>query len=468
MLGVFVSFCLNSNAKVSLPEILSDNMVLQQNTTVKLWGEADKDKEITVVPTWNNNKYKTKSDSKGYWEISIDTPEAGYEPYEIEFSDGEALRLENILIGEVWFCSGQSNMEMPLNGFWGCPIENSTEDIATSGLLKGVRMATVERRGSQTPQSSCRGSWKVSNPENSPWFSATGFYFARMLNKVLDVPVGIINCSWGGSRVEGWLPEEIVKGYPDVDLKKEQVYNPGGYWEYMSPVVMYNGMLKPMQNYTIKGFLWYQGESNVGMKASYSERLKTMVELWRKEWGLGELPFFMAEIAPFEYSGGIDAALLREEQVKASVMIENSGIVCTNDLVYSFEKPQIHPRNKREIGNRFAYQALGKVYGHKGINGEFARYKNMKVTDNKAEIFFENAEYGLSPWIEIRGFEIAGEDRVFYPADAELSYNRNTVILSSDNVKVPVAVRYCFRDFEIGNLISNNNMPVIPFRTDNW
>ena len=160
-------------------------------------------REITVVPTWNNNKYKTKSDSKGYWEISIDTPEAGYEPYEIEFSDGEALRLENILIGEVWICSGQSNMEMPLNGFWGCPIENSTEDIATSGLLKGVRMATVERRGSQTPQSSSRGSWKVSNPENSPWFSATGFYFARMLNKVLNVPVGIINCSWGGSRVEG-------------------------------------------------------------------------------------------------------------------------------------------------------------------------------------------------------------------------------------------------------------------------
>ena len=334
---------------------------------------SDSKKEITIKTSWNNKIYRSKPDKSGYWEVKVETPKAGYDAYEIEFTDNQTLRLENILIGEVWFCSGQSNMEMPLYGFWGCPVENSTEDIATSGLLKGVRMATIERIGSLTPQKYCKGKWKVSNPENAPWFSATGFYFARMLNKVLDIPVGIINCSWGGSRVEGWLPEEIVKEYTEIDLSKEQRCNSQGHWEYMSPVVMYNGMLKPLQNYTIKGFLWYQGESNVGMKASYSERLKTMVELWRKEWQLGELPFFMAEIAPYDYGQGTAAAVLREEQVKASLIINNSGIVCTNDLVNELEKPQIHPKNKRDVGHRFAYQALNKVYDYKGVNGEFAR-----------------------------------------------------------------------------------------------
>ena len=456
------------NAKVILPEILSDNMVLQQNTDVKLWGDTDSKNEIVIKPSWDNSTYKTKPDKNGYWEIKIKTPQASYNNYKIEISDGEILSLENILIGEVWFCSGQSNMEMPLIGFWGCPVDNSTEDIATSGQFNGIRVATIERIGSDKPLKNCKGSWKVSNPENSPWFTATGFHFAKMMNKVLDVPVGIINCSWGGSRVEGWLPEEIVKEFKDIDYKKEMVLHEQGYWEYMSPIVMYNGMLKPLQNYTIKGFLWYQGESNVGMKTSYAERLKVMVDLWRKEWQLGELPFFIAEVAPYDYNSGIEAAKLREQQVKASEIISNSGIVCTNDLVYSYEKPQVHPRNKKDVGYRFAYQALNKVYNQKGINGEFAKYKEMKITGEKAEISFHNAEYGLSPWIEIKGFEIAGEDKVFYPADAELSYNRNTVILSSKQVSSPVAVRYCFKDFEPGNLIRSNNMPVIPFRTDNW
>lgn len=279
--------------KVTLPDILSDNMVLQQQTEACLWGKANANAEITIRPSWGYEVYTVKADADGKWKARIKTPVASYQPYSIAISDGEEKVLNNVLIGEVWFCSGQSNMEMPLRGFWNCPIEGANEVIATASEWKGIRVATIEKNGQLQPVDNCRGSWKVSNPENAPAFSATAFHFARMVNRVLDIPVGIINCSWGGTTVEGWLPREIVSQYPDIDLKRDIRKEDGhDWWHYLSPVLMYNGMLKPLQNYTIKGFLWYQGESNVGKHKTYAERLKTMVSLWRKEWGLGELPFY--------------------------------------------------------------------------------------------------------------------------------------------------------------------------------
>ena len=265
-----------AKAKVILPEILSDNMVLQQQTEVCLWGKAEANKLIIISPSWTDKIYKTKSDKDGKWKTKIVTPTASYITYTISVSDGEEIKLNNILIGEVWFCSG----------------------IATASKWKGIRMVTIGRDGQTEPVDYCRGSWKVSNPENAPEFSATGFNFAMMMNQVLDIPIGIINCSWGGSTVEGWLPREIVAEYPDIDLERD-IRREDGWWHYTSPTLMYNGMLHPLQNYTIKGFLWYQGEANVGKHDTYAERLRTMVELWRKEWGLGELPFYYVEIAPF-------------------------------------------------------------------------------------------------------------------------------------------------------------------------
>lgn len=454
--------------KVTLPDILSDNMVLQQQTEACLWGKANANAEITIRPSWGYEVYTVKADADGKWKARIKTPVASYQPYSIAISDGEEKVLNNVLIGEVWFCSGQSNMEMPLRGFWNCPIEGANEVIATASEWKGIRVATIEKNGQLQPVDNCRGSWKVSNPENAPAFSATAFHFARMVNRVLDIPVGIINCSWGGTTVEGWLPREIVSQYPDIDLKRDIRKEDGhDWWHYLSPVLMYNGMLKPLQNYTIKGFLWYQGESNVGKRKTYAERLKTMVSLWRKEWGLGELPFYFVEIAPFNSTETIGCALLREAQFKAQALIPNSGMISTNDLVEPYEIKNVHPKNKTDVGKRLAYMALSRTYQVSGIEACGPVYKSMEVKDSTVILSFDHASEGFNRLAGMEGFEVAGSDRVFYPAEAEV-YNNTQIKVSCDKVKRPVAVRYGFRDFQPGNVANLRELPMYPFRTDNW
>lgn len=453
--------------KVVLPEILSDNMVLQQQTEVKLWGKAKANAQVSIRPSWDNRTYTATSDKDGKWIAKVQTPQASYNAYSITFSDGETTQLNNILIGEVWFCSGQSNMEMPLAGFWNCPIAGANETIATSAQWKGIRVATIEKNGQVQPVDNCKGSWKVSCPENAPAFSATGFHFAMMMNQVLDIPIGIINSSWGGSTVEGWLPRDIVAQYPDInlerDIRKEEGHD---WWHYMSPTLMYNGMIKPLQNYTIKGFLWYQGESNVGKHKTYAERLKTMVELWRKEWGLGELPFYFVEIAPYGSSENYHSALLREAQFNAQKIIPNSGMISTNDLVENYEQYNIHPKDKSNVGKRLAYMALSKTYQIKGIEAVGPVYKSMEIKDGVALLSFDNAGGGFNRMTDIQGFEIAGEDKVFYPAKAEL--NGGQIKVSSDKVPTPAAVRYGFRDFKPGNVANIRELPLYPFKTDNW
>ncbi|MDO4180008.1 MAG: sialate O-acetylesterase [Bacteroidales bacterium] len=471
----FIGLCLlvllskTLSAKVVLPDILSDYAVLQQQTEVRLWGKSTPNSLIHITPSWNNRTVTTRSDAEGKWQARVNTPTAGFTPYSIDFFDGDTTRIQHILIGEVWFCSGQSNMEMPLNGFWNCPVENANETIATSGEWTGIRMATIPKTGAPVPQENVAGCWKESNPFNAPYFSATAFSFARMLSRVLQIPVGIISCAWGGSRVEGWLPEEIVKTYPDVDLGKEiKTPEEGEEWNYHTPTIMYNGMLKPLQSYTIRGFLWYQGESNVGKETTYAERLRTMVELWRKEWNQGELPFYLVEIAPYDYGEGIGGALLREAQSRAAALIPNSGMVCTNDLAYPYEKPQIHPCQKEEVGKRLAYLALNKTYNYWSIACDYPTYRSMSIQKDTVELTFDHADEGFSPWTGIEGFEVAGEDRIFHPAEASLDTGKKTIRVCSDKVKHPAAVRYCFRNFQPGNLKNHRGMPVVPFRTDQW
>lgn len=232
-------------------------------------------------------------------------------------------------------------------------------------------------------------------------------------------------------------------------------------------MIMYNGMLKPLQNYTIKGFLWYQGESNLGKHNTYAQRLATMVNLWREEWGLGTLPFYFVEIAPYEYGDNILGALLREAQFKAQELIPSSGMISTNDLVEPFEARNIHPRNKTTVGKRLCYLALTRTYGVKGIVDQGPIYQSMDIKDGKAIIRFSNAPEGFSRMNGIEGFEVAGADKVFYPAVAEVDWNKH-IIVSSDQVPQPVAVRYAFKNFQPGNLHNHREQPVFPFRTDNW
>ena len=232
---------------------------------------------------------------------------------------------------------------------------------------------------------------------------------------------------------------------------------------------MYNGMLYPIHNYTLKGFIWYQGETNAGFPQYYAERLAAMVKVWRDLWGQGDLPFYEVELAPYVYGGdGTSGARIREAQHKAVELIPNSGIVTTNDLAYPYEYDQIHPCKKKEVGQRLSYLAMNQTYGMSYIPFEGPRYKDYAIRGNEIEISFYNDENGFSPWREIVGFEVAGEDRVFYPAEVRKGSGWKNLVVKSDKVPAPVAVRYCFRDFQIGNLTGRRGLPVIPFRTDNW
>lgn len=461
-------FGTQAGAKIKLPQLISDHMVLQQETHARLWGEATPGSTLTIRSSWSQTEIQTQADERGQWKTEIPTPSATFQPQTITISDGEPVTLHDVLIGEVWFCSGQSNMEMPLNGFWNCPIRQSNQVIADASNHPGIRMATIEHKAALTPQVYANGDWKPSTPEHAQRFSATAYFYALALQRTLQVPVGIIHCSWGGSRVEGWLPKELLETYPDEDLSKAGSKNGQ---EYLQPMIMYNGLLYPCINYTIKGFAWYQGCSNVGKADTYAERLATMVKHWRSLWDEGELPFYYVEIAPYNYendSRGISGALLREAQHKALSLIPNSGMISTNDLVEPYEADQIHPCNKQDVGERLAFQALNKTYGYKAIAADSPSFKEMKIEGNKIELFFYHASEGFSPWIGIEGFEIAGKDKVFHPATATINQNARTILVTSDAVPEPVAVRYGFQNFQPGNLKNHRNLPVIPFRTDSW
>ena len=456
---------------VELPEIISDNAVLQQKSDVKLWGWSKPGRTVTVTPSWSEGKsYIAKADKKtGCWEVNVATPGASFTPQSVCFDDGDKpARIDNVLIGEVWFCSGQSNMEMPLRGFWCQPVEGAAQAIAYSGKYPGVRMATVPKRASYTPQDRVEGKWKTSSPSNAAEFSALAYFFATSLSDILDVPVGIISCAYGGSKVEGWMPKSKLDTYPGWDMAKEQADSTINEWERIG--VMYNAMLRPVLGYTVKGFLWNQGESNVGRHDEYPQHQKDMVEIWRQEWGLGELPFYFVELPGWKYGNGEEtaAALFRECQHRAAEITPNSGIVCTTDLMYPYELEDIHARQKKPIGERLAFMAANRTYGIEGIPSSYPSFKSVDLQGDKAVVHFNNADAGLNPNMNLPGFEVAGEDRIFYPATATEDWNARTVTVTSDKVSDIKAVRYCFHNFAIGQLKDMNGMPLIPFRTDKW
>lgn len=456
----------NSSAKVEIPDIIGDNMVLQQNSTVKLWGRAKSNSEVVIKVSWNKQSFKTISEKNGNWVIKIRTPNGSYAPQQIDISDGESLKLHNILIGEVWLCSGQSNMEMPLRGYPNSPVANGNETIAASSQYRNkIHFVSIPWTEAITPQEKCQGKWKEANPENSQWFSAIGYHFAVTLNLALDIPVGIISCSWGGSTLEGWLPEEILKNYSDIDLSKAKEKKG---MQCLRPMIMYNGMLYPIHNYTIRGFLWYQGESNVDKYNIYSDRLGTLMRLWRNLWELGDIPFYYTDIAPYNYASTLDAARFREAQYRTQLTISNCGMICTNDLVETYERTNIHPKNKSEVGKRFAFMALAETYHIKGIQCRGPEYESMQIKNSSVILSFKYADDGFSRLEGIEGFEIAGLDRKFFPAIAEVLYEEKKIKVYSNNVLLPVAVRYCFHNFMIGNIKNNRELPLIPFRTDNW
>lgn len=465
--------CVVADARIVLPEQVGAHMVLQQQTLAHLWGKATPGTTLTAKGDWMAEPVKTKVEKDSTWQLSVPTPKASFTPHSISIDEqgGESVMFDDVLVGEVWFCSGQSNMEMPLNGFWNCPVNGSNEEIATAGeWASRIRMSTIPKTGATSPQKWVQGSWQIPSDETAPQMSATAWFFAKMLTRSLNVPVGIITCAWGGSRVEGWTPRELVQTYPDVNIEKEwkDGWN-GRWWEYYTPIIMYNAMLLPVSHYTVRGFLWYQGESNVGKHDTYPERLGKMVEVWRNHFGgtPEQLPFFFVEIAPWGgYGDSESAGLFRECLHKAATMIPNSGVISTVDLVEPWERDQIHPAEKQKVGERLAYMALNRTYGKKQICCDSPEYDHLVVRGNEVEVFFRHADDGLSPWQDIRGFELCGADGQYHPAEARLNESNKSIIVTSKEVQNPVNVRYCFRSFLPGNLRNHRNLPVIPFRSD--
>ncbi|MCU7551925.1 sialate O-acetylesterase [Chitinophagaceae bacterium LB-8] len=468
MLTLTCTYALSLNAQVKLPSIFTNNMVLQQQSECAFWGWSEKGKNISIQTSWNGKRYTTKADAAGKWKMLVPTPAAGG-PYNITISDGKPVTLNNVLIGEVWICSGQSNMEMPVKGFKGQPIIGSNEAILHS-KNKNIRLYTVPRSSVTERQDNCKPSeWKEAGPEAVSNFSATGYFFGRLLNEMLDVPVGLINVSYSGSFAEAWMSPDALKVYPDVKIPAK-----GDTIKAVSrtPTTLYNGMLYPIIGYSIKGSIWYQGESNYENPDRYEELFPKMVNEWRTLWNRGEFPFYYAQIAPYNYAqlppynmgGKYNSAYLRDAQRKAETKISNSGMAVLMDIG---EEDNIHPAHKKEGGERLALLALGKTYGLKGFGYTSPSFDSTSVNGNIMNVFFQNAPNGLTSFgKKLTSFEIAGSDKVFYPAQAVLL--RNSIAVSSPNVAKPVAVRYAFKDFTKGELFSTEGLPASSFRTDNW
>lgn len=472
-LAALAAVALPAEAKVDLPDIFSDHAVLQQQSDARIWGWAKPGSTVTLTPSWSGKTVSVKADSKtGKWNAEVATPEASYTPYTLTINDGEGpVELKDILIGEVWFCSGQSNMEMPMQGFGFQPIEGAGEAIAYAGKYPGVRMANVPKKQSYTPQERVEGKWKTSTPENAKNFSALAYFFARSLNDLLDVPVGIINCAYGGSKVEGWIPKEILDTYPEWDMAAEEKNPEIGEYERIG--VMYNAMLRPLAGYNVKGFLWNQGESNVGKESTYPQHQADMVKHWRELWNLGQLPFYYVELPAWSYGNPEDdnAAYFRECQNKGVELIPNSGIVCTSDLIYPFEVEDIHARKKKELGERLSFMAGHRTYGIDGLPDQYPTYQSVDLQGDKAIIFLTNPYAGLNPYADMPGFEVAGDDHVYYPAKAVQKQDKDwkfTIEVTSDKVKDIKGVRYNFKNFAVGQIHDMLGLPLVPFRTDSW
>lgn len=464
---LFLILCSSiASATVKPASIFTDHMVLQQQSKVAIWGWAKPATKVKVLTSWNKTSYTATSDQTGKWKVKVATPAAGG-PYEIELNDGEKLVLKDILIGEVWFCGGQSNMEMPMKGFKSQPVIGSNEVILKSSN-PNIRLYTVPRSSITERQDNSKPSlWKNAEPEAVSNFSATAYYFGSLLSEILHVPIGLINDSYGGSNIEAWMSPEDLKPFTEVKIPSK-----GDSIKEVSrtPTTLYNGMLYPVIGYGIKGAIWYQGESNYERPQRYEDLFPAMVSSWRQHWDNGEFPFYYAQIAPYNYSliakpgTNYNSAYLRDAQRKSLSKIPNSGMAVLMDIG---EENSIHPANKKQGGQRLAYIALAQTYGIKGFGALSPAYESLSIEKNTATLKFQNVPNGLTSFGKALSlFEIAGADHKFYPAKATIK--GSSIAVSAEEVKAPVAVRYAFKDFVTGDLFGNDGLPASSFRTDNW
>lgn len=453
-------------AKIELSPLFSHGMVLQQQSEVKLWGESTREK-ISIKTSWGASA-TLRVESDGRWECRLTTPSGSFQKQSIRLSDGEeTITLEEVLIGEVWVCSGQSNMYMTLRGYNGQPVEGAFETALQSRLLADkVRMITLPKRASNTPQRTFKGhGWEKPSPESVWQMSALAYYFAEALTLELDLPIGIISTSWGGSAIEAWMASDDLH---EMGYEVEQINANPKIEERRKCSLLYNGLIAPVEGYTARGFLWYQGESNRHTADRYAEQMERMVRFWREQWQAPEMPFYYVQIAPYSYKQSLDteAAFLVEAQVDALERIPHSGLVATTDLGMEH---CIHPTQKREVALRLVALALKESYGRK-LPNEMCypmQIQQVEYQQGEALVTLRNARWGLTPESEeILGFEVAGKEGIFYPARAEIIKSKPQLKVSSPEVAEPVALRYAFRNYTPTNLQNTLGQPLLPYRSD--
>ena len=470
ILCILLASVCTMQAKVTMAPIFADNMVLQQQSDAALWGSADPGSKVVITPSWTKTKTVTKAGEDGKWFARVATPVAGG-PYEITISDGEKLTLKNVLVGEVWICSGQSNMEMPMKGFWGQPVDGSTDLILGAKKSTQIRSCNLKREKSLTVQDECPATWYEHTPEGVAEASATAYFFAKRLYETLDIPVGIINVSWGGTPIEGWMNPELLKKEfgGELDLSHFDT----GIWpkyDWQAPGVLYNGMLHSVIPYTAKGFIWYQGCNNRDRFEQYKRLQTAFVKMLRSEWGNEDMPFYFTQIAPYAYENPDSpiSGYMMWAQAQTVDLIPHSGMACIHD---AGELACIHPANKKVVGDRLAFLALMNDYGFDNIDAKTPVPVAIEYRDGGALLTFDAGRMGLSPIsVELDGFELAGEDKVFYPAKGIVLWNNCNQVWVHDcpQVEKPVAVRYGIRNWSEATLFNCYGIPASPFRSDDW
>jgi len=455
LLSALLILNLSSFANIRLPDILSGNMVLQQQSSTRLWGWCEPGEKIRITTSWDNRTDSVTGTRDARWQLSIPTPAAGG-PYTITLKGWNTIVLENIMVGEVWICSGQSNMEM--SGSWGLPdVQGEYPACATNA----IRFFHIPRTTSMAPQDDCKGQWTACDSNELKKFSAVAYFFAKKLNKELNVSIGLIESAWSGTPAEVWTPPELVNSDPELKETAAR-QKPSNGWPYL-PGYCYNAMIAPIVSYTIAGAIWYQGEGNTVSPEAYGKLFTTMIGSWRKAWNK-DLPFYFVQIAPFKYGVPNQGSLLREQQ-SASMRLANTGMVVISDLVD--DTTEIHPKNKHDVGLRLANWALAETYHKNGIVYKHPAYVSMEIKGEQIRVRLDHAPGGLVVrGNSVREFSIAAADKVFYPASVKMDGNQ--LIVSSPQVKKPVAVRYQFSNTGIGNVFSKEGLPLAPFRTDDW
>ncbi len=453
----------NAQAELKLGALFSDNMVLQREMPVPFWGWDKPGAKVTV--TLGDDVVSADADDSGKWFLTLPAQEAGG-PHSVTIAGTEEKKLRNVLIGEVWLCSGQSNMEWAVSA-----SANAAQEIAQSNHPT-IRHIKIPRRAAASPaRSIASGVWQSASPKTTGSFTAVGYYFARHLQKELgDVPIGLIGSNWGGTRIEPWTPPVGFRNAAPLKSIADNLNNfpqkrKDGSINHQSPLALYNGMIHPLAPYAIRGAIWYQGESNNGEGLLYHEKMKALINGWRSVWKQPDLPFYFVQLAPYQYGDDPSRLAFIWDAQRRALQLPHTGMAVTTDIG---DLKNIHPANKQDVGKRLALWALAKDYGQEDLVYSGPLYDSMKIEGNTIRLTFSNTGGGLVARGDapLREFQIAGEDKKFVPAKAMI--DGETIVVSAPQVAKPVAVRFAFSQTAKPNLTNKEGLPASPFRTDDW